>query len=197
MILKNDGIASKTTKEKVKSLALKAKVTMEQISDDSDSQEGSDEDIVEEVAEAFNLRARNFCKFFRKGNRFGHGNRFDNGANRFERGRKNSFRNKGGESSRNSQGCYNCVEEGHFLNSGFTKHMIRSRRLFTLYKAYNDGHAVFESNQKGKVIGGGSQCNAKNRTRNEVSTTMVLEFLHLDLFGPSLDQITEETPTLK
>ncbi|GJV52406.1 hypothetical protein Tco_1448147 [Tanacetum coccineum] len=33
----NDGVASKTTKEKVKSLALKAKVTREQTSDDSDS----------------------------------------------------------------------------------------------------------------------------------------------------------------
>ncbi|GKB66449.1 zf-CCHC domain-containing protein [Tanacetum coccineum] len=37
MILDNDGVASKTTKEKVKSLALKAKVTREQTSDDSDS----------------------------------------------------------------------------------------------------------------------------------------------------------------
>nr|GEW22918.1 hypothetical protein [Tanacetum cinerariifolium] len=37
MILENDGVASKTTKEKVKSLALKAKVTREQTSDDNDS----------------------------------------------------------------------------------------------------------------------------------------------------------------
>ncbi|GKD07624.1 hypothetical protein Tco_1187309 [Tanacetum coccineum] len=39
MILENDGVVSKTTmKYKVKSLALKAKVTREQTSDDSDSQ---------------------------------------------------------------------------------------------------------------------------------------------------------------
>ncbi|GJT70906.1 hypothetical protein Tco_1030192 [Tanacetum coccineum] len=38
MVLDNDGIASKTTKEKVKSLALKAKITREKTSDDSDSQ---------------------------------------------------------------------------------------------------------------------------------------------------------------
>ncbi|GJR68005.1 hypothetical protein Tco_0014070 [Tanacetum coccineum] len=37
MVLDNDGIASKSTKEKVKSIALKAKVTREQTSDDSDS----------------------------------------------------------------------------------------------------------------------------------------------------------------
>ncbi|GKE26879.1 hypothetical protein Tco_1442263 [Tanacetum coccineum] len=67
MVLDNDGVASKTTKEKVKSLALKAKVTREQTSDDSDSQGGSDEDIDEEEARAFNLLARNF----HKGNWFG------------------------------------------------------------------------------------------------------------------------------
>ncbi|GKC45387.1 hypothetical protein Tco_1063109 [Tanacetum coccineum] len=42
MVLDNDGVASKTIKEKVKSLALKAKVTRDQTSDDSDSQGGSD-----------------------------------------------------------------------------------------------------------------------------------------------------------
>ncbi|GKC76027.1 hypothetical protein Tco_1126801 [Tanacetum coccineum] len=52
--LENDGVVSKTTKEKVKSLAFKAKVTGEQSSDDSDSQRGSDEYIDEEEAEAFN-----------------------------------------------------------------------------------------------------------------------------------------------
>ncbi|GJX71933.1 hypothetical protein Tco_0309104 [Tanacetum coccineum] len=54
-------LGSKTTKEKVRSLALKAKVTWDQTSNDSDSQEGSDEDIDEEEAEEFNLLARNFC----------------------------------------------------------------------------------------------------------------------------------------
>ncbi|GKD41740.1 hypothetical protein Tco_1261947 [Tanacetum coccineum] len=59
MVLNNDGVDSKTTKEKVKSLALKAKVTREQTSDDSNSQGESDEEVDEEV-EAFNLLARNF-----------------------------------------------------------------------------------------------------------------------------------------
>ncbi|GJW86019.1 hypothetical protein Tco_0159164 [Tanacetum coccineum] len=74
MVIDNDGVGSKTTKEKVKSLALKAKITREQTSDDSDSQKGSDEDIDEEEAQAFNLLARNVRKFFRKGNRFGRDN---------------------------------------------------------------------------------------------------------------------------
>ncbi|GJU25555.1 zf-CCHC domain-containing protein [Tanacetum coccineum] len=95
MILENDGVASKTTKEKVKSLALKSKVTREQSSDDSDSQGGSDEDMDEEEPKAFNLMARNFHKF--------------------GRGRGNSFGNKGDESSRQRRGCYNCGEEVYFI----------------------------------------------------------------------------------
>nr|GEW79775.1 hypothetical protein [Tanacetum cinerariifolium] len=60
MILENDDIASKTIKEKVKSLALKAKVSKEQTSGDNDSQRGSDENIDEEEVKAFNLMPRNF-----------------------------------------------------------------------------------------------------------------------------------------
>ncbi|GJT12170.1 hypothetical protein Tco_0859212 [Tanacetum coccineum] len=93
VILENNGVASKTNiKDKVKSLALKAKVIREQTTNNSDSQGRSDEDVdKEEEAEAFNLLARNFRKFFSKGNRFGRGNQFG-------KGRGNSFRNKGGES---------------------------------------------------------------------------------------------------
>ncbi|GJX21042.1 hypothetical protein Tco_0223719, partial [Tanacetum coccineum] len=58
MVLEIDGVASKNTNEKVKSLAIKAKVTREQTSDDSDSQGGSDEEVDKEEAEAFNLMAR-------------------------------------------------------------------------------------------------------------------------------------------
>ncbi|GJW29458.1 zf-CCHC domain-containing protein, partial [Tanacetum coccineum] len=117
MVLYNDGVASKTTtKEKVKSLALKAKVTREQASDDSDSQGESDDEIDEEEAEAFNLLARNFRKFFRKGNRFGQGNRFGNGRNRFGKSRGNNFENKGGEGSKPKGACYNCEIEGHFVS---------------------------------------------------------------------------------
>ncbi|GJT48910.1 reverse transcriptase domain-containing protein [Tanacetum coccineum] len=53
-------------KKRVKSLALKAKVTREQTSNDSDSQGESDEHVDEDEAEEFNLIARNFRKFFRK-----------------------------------------------------------------------------------------------------------------------------------
>nr|GEU95728.1 hypothetical protein [Tanacetum cinerariifolium] len=79
---------------KVKSLALKAKVTREQTSDDSDCQCQSNEDINEEEAEAFNLVAGHFCKFIRKGNRFRRRNRFGNGDNRFSKGRGKASKKK-------------------------------------------------------------------------------------------------------
>nr|GEV54684.1 Gag-Pol polyprotein [Tanacetum cinerariifolium] len=85
MILEKDGVDSKTTKEKVKSLALKSKVIREQTIDDSDIQRGIDEDVDEKEAKAFNLIAKNFRKFFHKNNIFWHGNRFGNGSNRFGR----------------------------------------------------------------------------------------------------------------
>ncbi|GKD64550.1 hypothetical protein Tco_1306658 [Tanacetum coccineum] len=89
MVLDNDGVDFKTTKEKVKSLALKAKVTREQTSDDSDSQGESDEE-------------------------FGRGSRFGNGGNRFGKSRSNKFGNKGGEGSKPKGDCYNCGIEGLF-----------------------------------------------------------------------------------
>ncbi|GKG43349.1 retrovirus-related pol polyprotein from transposon TNT 1-94, partial [Tanacetum coccineum] len=79
--------------------------------------------IDEEEVEAFNLLARNFRKFFYKGNRFGCGNRFGNDGNqfgndgnRFGKGRGNNFGNKGGESSKQYKACYNCGIEGHFAS---------------------------------------------------------------------------------
>ncbi|GJZ77387.1 retrovirus-related pol polyprotein from transposon TNT 1-94 [Tanacetum coccineum] len=91
MVLDNDGVASKTTKEKVKSLTLKAKVTREQTSDDSDSQGGSDEEVDEEEP---------------KHSVYWLGTS----------GRDNNFRNKGGESSNPKGACYNCGIEGHFAS---------------------------------------------------------------------------------
>ncbi|GJS24209.1 retrovirus-related pol polyprotein from transposon TNT 1-94 [Tanacetum coccineum] len=104
------------TAKEVKSLALKSKVTREQTSDDNDSQGGSDENIDEEESQAFNLLARNFRKFFRKGNRFGRENRFGNSIHRLGKGRGNNFGNKGGESSKPKGACYNYGIEGRFAS---------------------------------------------------------------------------------
>ncbi|GKC17035.1 hypothetical protein Tco_1013817 [Tanacetum coccineum] len=55
MILENDGVASKTTKEKVRSLAIKAKVTREQTSDDSDSQGGNSGAVINSAMRLIDL----------------------------------------------------------------------------------------------------------------------------------------------
>ncbi|GJY35401.1 hypothetical protein Tco_0420779 [Tanacetum coccineum] len=102
---------------------------------------------------------------------------------------------------------------------------------FNSQEAYDGGDVVFGSNLKGKVVGGGNithdfititnvehvsdpafnlvsvtpicgiQGNANNRTRNEVSTSRVLELVHLDLFGPSQIQsygvLNKETMRIK
>nr|GEV82380.1 hypothetical protein [Tanacetum cinerariifolium] len=116
MILKNNGVVSKTTtKEKVKSLVLKAEVTRGHTSDDSDSQDGSDEDVdEEEKAKAFNLLAKNFHKFFHKGNRFGRENRFGNGGHQFGKGHSNGFGIQGVEISKPKGACYKSEIESHF-----------------------------------------------------------------------------------
>ncbi|GKC22320.1 hypothetical protein Tco_1024470 [Tanacetum coccineum] len=62
MVLENDGIVSKTTKEKVNSLALKAKVTREQTSDDSDSQGVNDEDEDEDKINELKLEVKKLNK---------------------------------------------------------------------------------------------------------------------------------------
>ena len=117
MILENDKASTQDKKEKVKSLALKAKVTSTQASDDSDGQEDSnEEDDMDD--EEYNLMAKNFRTFFRKGGNFGRRNRFgnrDNGGRKNFRGNR-SGDNKVGESSIRTQGCYNCGEKGHFIN---------------------------------------------------------------------------------
>nr|GEX39512.1 integrase, catalytic region, zinc finger, CCHC-type, peptidase aspartic, catalytic [Tanacetum cinerariifolium] len=237
-------------------------------------------------AKAFNLLARNFRKFFRKGKRFRRGNRFGNGANRFEKGRSNSFEDKGGESSKKKGECCNCEIEGHFAvkklvnnkevvercqkcvvhtqevnslmsnvfklqdealsflnfkessialddmlsrqklsqdkgdigfskddkttsvclkcdispgdwiaDSGCTKHMTGNRRMFTSYKAYDDGHVVFVSNLKGKVVGGEdgvtrlkkyselSSAEATQADYNVKATNIILQALPLEIYA--------------
>nr|GEX18938.1 hypothetical protein [Tanacetum cinerariifolium] len=148
MILKNDGVVSKTTtKDKVKFLALKAKVTREQTSDDIDSQDGSDEGVDEEEVEAFNLMARNFRKFFRKGH-FASECRKPKENKAFVSGAWSDSEDN--NEHQNDATCLMAIKSQEV--------MIGNRRLFTLYKTYDGGHVVFESNLKGKVVGGGELC---------------------------------------
>ncbi|GJV92967.1 retrovirus-related pol polyprotein from transposon TNT 1-94 [Tanacetum coccineum] len=251
------------------------KTAKEQTIDDSNSQRGSDEDVDEEEAKAFNLMARNFRKV--------------SGVKATiaqEKGKVATIAKKKVTSLvsvRSPKRTRLLSEELGAIAKNATNHktkqhvswkstLKRNRRLFTSYKAYDGGNVVFGSNLKGKVTSGGnishdsititnvdhvsglafnlisvdnsiqqiclasmvdnstlshmrlghtnmqlfqnlpsnelvrnlpklsferhfydtcgprSQGNANNRTRIEVSTSRVLEMLHLDLFGPSLIQ---------
>ncbi|GJZ68713.1 hypothetical protein Tco_0631953, partial [Tanacetum coccineum] len=58
MILENDSVASKTTKENVKLLTPKAKVTREQTSEDSDNQGGNSEEAAVIVSVTKEVKAQ-------------------------------------------------------------------------------------------------------------------------------------------
>ncbi|GJV25867.1 hypothetical protein Tco_1378562 [Tanacetum coccineum] len=94
------------------------------------------EDVDEEEAEAFNLIANNFSKFFRKNNIFRHDNQFGNRANRFERGRGNGFGNKGGDNSK-QQICLGSVVDNLTLWHRRLAHAnMRSQGYSQTSKAY-------------------------------------------------------------
>nr|GEU56788.1 UBN2 domain-containing protein [Tanacetum cinerariifolium] len=48
-------------------------------------------------------------------------------------------------------------------DSGCSKHMTGNRKLFSSYKAYNEGNAIFGSNIRGNIIGKGQICDNKCR----------------------------------
>ncbi|GJS81861.1 DUF4219 domain-containing protein [Tanacetum coccineum] len=100
MILENDGVVSKTTtKDKIKSLALKANITRGQTSNNSTCQDESDED------EEINLMAKNFRKLSRKGVKV---------HDKFDICKVKTI---GGESSRRKRRCYNCGNKDHFADN--------------------------------------------------------------------------------
>ncbi|GJZ50619.1 hypothetical protein Tco_0604809 [Tanacetum coccineum] len=212
-VLDNDGVVSKTTKEKVKSLALEAKVTREQTSNDSDSQDGGDEDIEEEEeVKAFNLIARNFYKvLFRKGLSLDAEIDLVMAVINLVKAivialgtKENKAFIKGawsdcedGDEPQNDATClmeiesqevclkYDLLPDDWFVDSGCTKHMTRNRRLFTLYKAYDGRHVIFGSNLKGKVVGGG------NITHGSITITNV-EHIRPNLDQPERDETEDD-----
>ncbi|GKB41481.1 retrovirus-related pol polyprotein from transposon TNT 1-94 [Tanacetum coccineum] len=56
------------------------------------------------------------------------------------------------------------LEHEEWINdSGCSKHMTGNRKLFSTYKAYNEGNFIFGSNLCGNIIGKGQICNNKCR----------------------------------
>ncbi|GKA02110.1 hypothetical protein Tco_0674775 [Tanacetum coccineum] len=97
MVLRNDGVISKSTKEKVNSIALNAIVTRGQTSNDS---------------------------LFKKGNRFKRENCFGNGGDRFDKGRGD--RSKCVGSSRRELSCYSYGSKNHFVDDCLRAKVIKA-----------------------------------------------------------------------
>nr|GEU34909.1 putative reverse transcriptase domain-containing protein [Tanacetum cinerariifolium] len=121
----------KTGKELLK------KVTKEQTSNDSDSKGGSDEDVDEQEAEAFNLTARNSVSSFA---------RVINSGVAIDLVMPPIGLEEAVEIALGTN------EDDWIVDSGGTKHMTENRRLFTSFKAYDGGHVVFGSNLKRKTL---------------------------------------------
>ncbi|GJW35015.1 retrovirus-related pol polyprotein from transposon TNT 1-94 [Tanacetum coccineum] len=135
MVLDNDGVASKTTKEKFKSLALKSKVTREQTSDNS------------------------ICQ----------------------------VKGKEGKSSRREHECYNYDSKNH-LASNCPKPNNKAFVGVTWSDSEDDdepqnNETCLMANDSQEVWC--KQVHASHKLINMISTTRVLELLHMDLFGSS------------
>ncbi|GJW17236.1 retrovirus-related pol polyprotein from transposon TNT 1-94 [Tanacetum coccineum] len=89
----------------------------------------------------------------------------------------------------NKEVCLKCdlLPDDWIVDNGYTKHMTGNRRMFTSYKAYDGGHVVFQSNLKGKVVGGG------NITHESITITNVEHVSGLDFNLISVDDHSNYT----
>ncbi|GJS26226.1 zf-CCHC domain-containing protein [Tanacetum coccineum] len=70
-------------------------------------------------------------------------------------------------------------------DSGFSKHMVANRKLFSTYKAYNGGNIIFGSNLRGNIIGKGYSQNSK---------AYIILNKHIRKVEESLNVTFDETP---
>ncbi|GJS68965.1 retrovirus-related pol polyprotein from transposon TNT 1-94 [Tanacetum coccineum] len=166
MILENDGVTSKTTNKKVKSLALKAKVAREQTSDDSDKCHFISECPKPKENKAFVRRAWSDSE---------DGVEPQNDATYLMVIDSQEVCLKS-----------DLLLDDWIVDSGCTKNMTGNIILFPLYKACDGGNIVFGSNLKVKVIGGG------NISHESITITNVEHVSDLDFNLISVGQLRDE-----
>ncbi|GJS11894.1 copia protein [Tanacetum coccineum] len=166
VVMEKDSEIYKGKKERVKSIALKAK---KESSDDETLTSGSDE-------EEYDMAVRNFKKFFRRKGKFVRCGDLNHLIGDFPKPPRSKYQKAyvGGcwnhseykaEDNTNDKPCLmaqlsnevclrTCLEPDEWIkDSGCCKHMTGNKSLFSTYKAYDGGNVVFESNLKGKIIG--------------------------------------------
>ncbi|GJS21151.1 retrovirus-related pol polyprotein from transposon TNT 1-94 [Tanacetum coccineum] len=148
MIIKKDSEIVKAKGER-KSLALKAK---KESSDEECSTSGSED-------EEYDMAVRDFKKFFKRRGRFVR--QPWNDKKTFQRkcddkNGKGSWSDSGEEDDEKvkDETCLVAQASSEWINdSGCSKHMTGNRKLFSSYKAYNEGNVIFGSNLYGNIIG--------------------------------------------
>ncbi|GJU44769.1 retrovirus-related pol polyprotein from transposon TNT 1-94 [Tanacetum coccineum] len=76
---------------------------------------------------------------------------------------------------------HDSLRDHHIADNGCMNHNSVYRRLLYSYPLNQDKHII----PKSKVFNLGKQVHASHKLINMISTTRVLELLHMDLFGPS------------
>ncbi|GKD22497.1 hypothetical protein Tco_1224200 [Tanacetum coccineum] len=143
MIIKKDSEIVKVKVER-KSIALKAK------------KESSDEECLTSgnEDEEYAMAARDFKKFFKRRGRFN-----DSGEEDDEKVKNKTCL----IAQASSEICLgvNLEPDECIKESRCSKHMTGNRKLFSRYKAYNEGNVIFGSNLCGNIIGKGQICDNK------------------------------------
>ncbi|GJZ35580.1 retrovirus-related pol polyprotein from transposon TNT 1-94 [Tanacetum coccineum] len=170
MIIKKDSEIVKSKGES-KSLSLKAK---KESSDEESLTSGSED-------EEYAMTVRDFKKFFKRRGRYGDPNHLinkcpnpprDKNQKSFVGGSWSDSGEKDDEKTNDetclmvhasSEICLGIdLEPGKWIkDSGCSKHMMGNRKLFSTYKAYNEGNVFFGSNLRNNIIGKGQICDNK------------------------------------
>ncbi|GKE66480.1 hypothetical protein Tco_1520641, partial [Tanacetum coccineum] len=175
VVMEKDSEIYRGKKERVKSIALKAK--KEYSDDETLTSESDDEENV--MAKSFRQwdekKGKSNRKYFRCGDP-NHliGNCPKPPCNKDQKafiGGSWSDSENDAEDKTNDETCLmdqssnevclrTCLEPDEWIkDSGCSKHMTGNKSLFSTYKAYNGGNVVFGSNLKGKIIGKGTISN--------------------------------------
>ncbi|GJZ46877.1 retrovirus-related pol polyprotein from transposon TNT 1-94 [Tanacetum coccineum] len=157
VIIKNDSEMVKGKREQNRSLALKAKKE----SSDEDSSNSDSEN------EEYAMAVKEFKKFFKRRGIFARQPRDKRKSFQRIRSDKDAWSDSGEyeEEKAKDETCLvaqasneiclgiNLEPDEWIKDSGCSKHMTSNRKLFSTYKAYNEGNVIFGSNLRGNIIG--------------------------------------------
>ncbi|GJV27188.1 hypothetical protein Tco_1383636 [Tanacetum coccineum] len=186
------GVASKPIKDKVMPIAFKANITNGQTSSDSICQDKSDED------KEINLMAKNFRKLFQKGIK--KHDKFDIYKEKTKGGTRHLSEELGAivklrtnlKMTQHVLWLSTLKSYSEVVNSGCTNDIDVNKRLLYSYSFNHDEHII----PKSGVFNLGKKVHASHKLINMISTTRVLELLHMELFGPSSIQSYGGTSSL-